>query len=82
MPACMPVKEKIPKSSNENGKYGAVLFSPGWTGTVTHQKTEMSSAQFAAGHVFYKHFPLVVSRFSYNNTFLTIEIGSVQHIHV
>lgn len=36
------------------------FFSPGWTGTVTHQTTEMSSAQFAAGHVFYKHFPLVV----------------------
>lgn len=61
MPACcLPVKEKSPKSSNEDGKYGAVHFSPGLTGTVTHQTTEMSSAQFTAGHVFYKHSPHVV----------------------
>lgn len=57
---CQPAacqSRKSPKSSNKDGKYGAVHFSPGWTGTVTHQTTEMSSAQFAAGHVFYKHFP-------------------------
>ncbi|KAM7409082.1 hypothetical protein PAMA_002673 [Pampus argenteus] len=34
MSACVPVEEKSPKSSNEDGKYGTVLFSPGWTGTI------------------------------------------------
>lgn len=60
MPVCwlpVPAKEKIPKRSNKDGKYGTVVFYPGWTGAVTHQTTGMSSAQFAAGHVFYQHFP-------------------------
>lgn len=52
LPVYVPVKEKSPKSSNEDGKYRTALFSPGWTGNVTHQTTEMSSAEFAAGHFF------------------------------
>lgn len=80
LPACVSVKEK---SCNDDGKYGTVLFSPGWTGTVSHQTTQMSSAQFTAGHVFYQHFPLLFSCFSYNNTFiLAIKIVFLEYIQV
>lgn len=86
MPAfCLPVKEKSPKSYNDDGKYGPV--SPAGL-ALTHSTTVMSSAQFAAGHVFYNTylfnaFPWLFSCFYYNNTFiLTIKTSFVQYIHI